>query len=374
MPSPEAASTDFPPLDFVRRRRNAQAGLVAGGIEALVAPISADLQFLTGLALKKGDRPIFLVLPRDGDPALVCPRFERERLAAQFEPLAIQTYTEGEDSFTRLQAILPAQGKVALAEKAWFSEAESLAAALPSATLVSAAPVLGPLRWRKGEPELARLRHAALTWQRVLADVLIGVEPGVRGAQIKEQIVVQLTAAGGSAPSCTVNIGAASALPHGGRSDEPLTKGDVLLIDGGIAWDGYRSDITRTYAFGSPSDEVLTLLETVLAAEAAGIAAVKPGAAAESIDAAARRVISDAGYGAAFTHRVGHGLGLEGKEPPYLAAGNPQLLEPGMVITIEPGIYLPGKFGVRIEDDIVVSESGSEPLSAGVHSVDELFL
>jgi Xaa-Pro dipeptidase len=208
----------------------------------------------------------------------------------------------------------------------------------------------------------------------VVADVLAGVEAGMVAAEIKEQIVAQLTVAGGSAPSCTVNVGAASALPHGGRSDAALMRSDVILIDGGVAWDGYRSDITRTYNFGQPQDALLRLMEIVLAAEAAAIAAVKPGAFAESIDAAARQVITEAGYGAEFTHRVGHGLGLEGKEPPYLAEGNRQALEPGMVITIEPGIYLPGEFGVRIEDDIVVTESGSALLSAPVESVEELIL
>jgi Xaa-Pro aminopeptidase len=343
-------------------------------VDALVVSVSRDLQFLTGIDAKKSERPIFFILPAQGNPALVCPAFERERLATQNNDLEMRCYEDGEEVAPLLVAVLGTARTIAVGEQAWFSEIQTLTEALPAISLVGAEPLIGPLRWCKSEPELFRIARMIRLWQTTLDAVLSQAHPGKRGSELRQEIVSELRARGGKAPSCTVSVGSGTALPHGGGEDQLLGEGQVLWIDGGIAQDGYRSDITRTYVIGGFPTTVRSVMETVLSAQSASIQAVMPGTPAEAIDRAAREVIDDAGFGEAFTHRVGHGLGLGGHEPPYLVVGNRQALECGMVLTIEPGIYLPGRFGVRLEDDILVTDDGAVVMSRRVTDVGELVL
>lgn len=363
----------LPALDYPHRRTLAQALMIAAGIDALVVPISTDLQFLAGFQIKKTERPLLLVLKARSGPLLICPAFEQDRVQALVDDLSFALYAEEESPYEVAAFHLSQTHRVAVSDYAYYAEFRGLVNALPHVEFTTAEGIIAPLRWRKGPPEVERIRQSAADWQAALARLTKEWKRGTQASQIRQRMLAEVVRGGGVEPSCTVSIGPSSALPHGGQ-DAPVEAGQVLLIDGGVSRDGYRSDITRTFTFGAMSPRVREVMQLVLDAQTAAIEAVRPGVPAEAIDAAARSLISRAGYGKAFTHRVGHGLGISGHEPPYLVAGNRQPLESGMVITIEPGVYLPGQFGVRLEDDILVTDSGAECLSVRVSNIDELAL
>ena len=210
---------------------------------------------------------------------------------------------------------------------------------------------------------MARIRRAVAVTQDVFDAAFAGLRPGMRDREVSRGIAEEMRRAGYEGYAL-VQFGALSALPHGHPSGDALREGTVVLIDGGCQVDGYWSDITRTQFFGGPPPaEFARVHRIVRDAQSAAIERVRPGVAAEDIDRAARDVIEQAGFGARFTHRVGHGLGMDGHEPAYLVRGNSQRLEPGFVFTVEPGIYLPDQFGVRIEDDVACGPDGAIVLS-----------
>jgi Xaa-Pro dipeptidase len=218
----------------------------------------------------------------------------------------------------------------------------------------------------KDAAETARMRQAIAISEAALEETIAGVQPGLTERRIVTLLLSAMANAGseGNAFDPIVLGGPNSALPHGIPSDRALQDGDLLLFDFGAASNGYLADITRTFAVGKVDPELVKVYETVLAANQAGIRAAKPGVPAQEVDRAARKVIVDAGYGEYFLHRTGHGLGIDAHEGPYIREGNGQLLEPGMVFTVEPGIYLPGKGGVRIEDDVLVTATGVDVLTS----------
>ena len=227
---------------------------------------------------------------------------------------------------------------------------------------MDAAAVFDGLRAVKTEAEKALLRDAASRMQAAIAATHAKLAAGMTEREAGEIVGAELRRLGVRG-GALVQFGASAALPHGGPGEARLTKGDVVLIDGGCRVNGYTSDITRTVAFGSASDELRKVYAAVDAAQRAAFAAFRAGAIPEDVDRAARRKIEDAGYGAFFTHRLGHGLGMDGHEAPYLVKGNRVPLVAGNVCTLEPGAYLPGKLGVRIEDDAAATADGNEPLS-----------
>ncbi len=363
----------LPALDYPRRRALAQEQMIAAGLDALVVPISTDLQFLAGFQIKKTERPLLLLLQPQGEALLICPAFEQDRVQALAGDVRFALYAEDENPYRITAASLSQPHRVAVSDYAYYAEVRGLMAALPQAEFTTAENIIAPLRWRKGAPEVERIRQSAADWQAALTRLTQEWQRGTQATQIRQRMLAEVVRGGGTDPSCTVSIGASSALPHGGQ-DAPVTEGQVLLIDGGVSRDGYRSDLTRTFVFGALSPQVREIMQLVLDAQTAAIAAIRPGVLAEAVDDAARQVIARAGYGEAFNHRVGHGLGISGHEPPYLVAGNRQPLASGMVITIEPGVYLPGQFGVRIEDDFLVTDDGAECLSVRVRDPEELVL
>jgi Xaa-Pro dipeptidase len=247
-----------------------------------------------------------------------------------------------------------------------FLELRLLEEAMPKAHFVSASDSLAALRMCKDANELAAMRRAVDIAQRGLLAVLPVIKAGVTEKAIAGELTLQLLRAGSDAQfpfSPIVSGGPNSANPHAVPSERPLQNGDLLVIDWGAIYAGYISDLTRTFAIGAVEDELRKIVEIVLQANAAGRAAGRPGVPASAVDQAARQVIEKAGYGQFFTHRTGHGLGMEGHEEPYMRAGNEIPLQPGMTYTVEPGIYLPERNGSRIEDDVVVTENGSESLS-----------
>jgi Xaa-Pro dipeptidase len=243
---------------------------------------------------------------------------------------------------------------VAVGPTTRFFVVEWLRVALPGHNMVHAGPVIEEARLTKDKAELAAMRKACRMTLEVMASVPRIARTGMTELELARKI-------GGG----IVQFGENAAVPHGGPSDRKLRKGDVILVDTGHTADGYWSDLTRTFFFGRKTRDFKEVYEVVERAQKAGIKAVKPGATCQSVDRAARKVIEDAGYGDYFIHRTGHGLGLDIHERPYLVKGNRTRLRPGMTVTIEPGIYLPGRFGVRIEDDVVVTKTGRRVLSSG---------
>jgi Xaa-Pro dipeptidase len=234
-----------------------------------------------------------------------------------------------------------------------------------------AGPLLSQLRVTKDADELARMRRAAAVAEEALAHTLPQVHAGMSEHEVASELLVNLLRSGSQGMSFAplVQSGPNSASPHGATSSRHLESGDLLLIDFGAVVDGYFSDITRTFAIEEMDPELAQVHEIVQAANAAGRAAAGPGVPCEEVDRAARRVIKEAGYGPRFIHRTGHGLGLEVHEPPYIVAGNTRPLETGMTFTVEPGIYLPGRGGIRVEDDVVITPDGAESLTTFERSV-----
>jgi Xaa-Pro dipeptidase len=235
----------------------------------------------------------------------------------------------------------------------------------PDCDLIPADDVMAALRSRKGDDELAQMQRAVTVIETALRSVLSQLQAGMSEREVAGLLMVEIFRAGGDgiAFDPLVVAGPNAASPHLGPSDRPIGRGETVIIDCGAVVGGYASDITRTVALGGLPEEFFEVYQTVARANHAGRAAVRPRIAAEAVDQAARDVIADAGYGEYFIHRTGHGIGLEVHEPPYIVAGNQVSLQPGMTFTVEPGIYLPGRGGVRIEDDVVVTEDGGESLT-----------
>jgi Xaa-Pro dipeptidase len=238
--------------------------------------------------------------------------------------------------------------------------------AAPEANFIAAESVIAALRLRKDSNEIMAMRKAAEIAQNALLTVIPMIKIGVTERQIAAELTLQLLRKGSDSEIPFIPIvsgGPNSANPHATPSDRPLANGDLLVIDWGASFTGYYSDITRTFEIGEVNAEEQRICQYVLEANRAGRDAVCPGVTCNQVDQAARTVIEQSGYGKFFTHRTGHGLGMEGHEEPYIRSGNAFKLETGMTFTIEPGIYLPGRNGVRIEDDVLVTEQGGESLT-----------
>lgn len=347
----------IPQEELSARRDRAAAQLAEHGLDAIVVQPGTNFRYLTGVELERMERLTVLVVTADGDAFLLGPAFEESHLGGLL-PGGYVAWGETDDPYRALAGRLGARRRIGLGPTTWFADAERIGAALDGARLTSAHPVLDGLRVHKTPFELGAIRRAAAACaERIRA------AHGRLAAGVREEAI----AAGfGTGPDTqVVQFGPSSAVPHGEASARRLEPPQALLID---HWapleEGYWGDLTRsTWVGGAPPERYRTVWHVVLEAQLAGIAAIRPGVTCEAVDAAARGVIERAGFGEHFTHRLGHGLGLDTHETPYLVGGNRMELEPGMVVTVEPGIYLEGEFGVRLEEDVVVTESGCELLS-----------
>jgi len=340
-----------------------------GGIALNPGP---TMTYLTGLHFHLMERPTVLVITASGKMALVLPELEAGKLVEM--PIKIEAFTYSDDPETRPEAFSRAAAYVHLAgddvgveaTRMRFLELTYLGDAFPELGFIDASACLAQLRMMKDADELEKMRQAARIAQVALLETLKGVRVGMTEKELANQLIIQLLSAGSDPDlpfSPIVSFGENTANPHSMPTDRALRPGDLLLVDWGASCEGYLSDITRTFTFGDVDPELLKISALVLRANAAGRAAGRPEVEAGAVDRAARAVIVEAGYGDAFIHRTGHGLGLEAHEEPYMFDGNPRVLSPGMTYTIEPGIYLPGKGGVRIEDDVVITETGSDSLT-----------
>ena len=318
-----------------------------------------SIAYLTGFHAEPHERLMALSV-RSGDATLIVPSLEEEKANAQASDAEVVAWRDGEDPYRLVAQALGGSAEMAVEkDHLTLQAAEVVTSRSGASELVDIAPEIRRLRLRKNATEIETLARAAAITDEAFARVLARIRAGLTEIDVAlmfGSVIAELGA--GLSFETLVQSGPNSAMPHLEPSSRRLTRGDLVLLDFGAAVDGYKGDSTRMAVIGEPSARHREIHDVVLGARDAAVAAVRPGVSTGDIDAAARRVIEAAGYGKNFFHRVGHGLGLEAHEDPSLDPGSTTVLEPGIVFTIEPGVYVPGFGGVRIEDDVVVTEDG----------------
>jgi len=337
------------------------------GVDLLVIGPSSDFRYFTGHAPRLSERLTALIIPREGEATITVPRLEAPLLAHLSDRFAMAIWDKTERPTERIAAMGREAGvrAVAVNDQFWSVFLLQLEELLPSASFQSASTIMTRMRVVKDPAEIALLREAArrtdAAWEEFCATVRL---TGRTEREVAADLQALMAKQGfPTLAFCAVASGPNAASPHHETSDRVIQPGDPVVIDFGGEYEGYYSDITRTPVAGEPHPEFVKIYEIVKQAQQAAFETIRPGVACQDVDRAARKIISDAGYGEYFIHRVGHGLGLEIHEPPYLVEGNTQPLEAGMVTSDEPGIYIPGKWGVRIEDAVLVTEDGAERLN-----------
>ncbi|HNP88516.1 MAG TPA: Xaa-Pro peptidase family protein [Kouleothrix sp.] len=370
--------------DYTARLQRVQALMAAQGVDLLFLQRSANLHYLTGIAREEQNFGNTMypgewltgawVVPGRA-PILTIPRM----LAAFHLDIAgydVRVLPDAGDPAVLARDVLdalgvPAAAAIALDDRAWAETLLGIQALRPAARFVSAAPIMRPLRLIKDEDELAIMRHAGAITEAAFADVLPRLRHGMTTLDLITEVNYQLKRHGSTAPSFVTafyNMGANFPFDFHNREETQLLPLDApvsVSFDFGAVYDGYCYDFGRSVFFGDPGATYRRVYELVMGAQAAGIAALRAGNTCEQADAAARAVIADAGYGEAFRHRLGHGIGMDVHEPPFLTAGDTTVLQPGMCFTVEPSIFIPHQLGCRVEDVVVVREQGGEPLTTG---------
>jgi Xaa-Pro dipeptidase len=373
--------------DERRARLERARGLMGEhGLDALMLTGGTSLVYYTNVRWGLSERLLAVVVPVRGEPFVVCPAFEEDRAREQLaegplgpDGVEVLTWHEDDDPYRLVADGLAtrglAAGRIGMEETVRFVFADGVARAAPAATVVSGTAVTAGCRGRKDAHEVALMRHASAVTLRAYEAVYRALAEGMTQARVAELVAIAHTRLGYPG-GAGVQIGEYSALPHGSATPQVVREGTVLLIDGGCGVEGYRSDISRTWVLGQPTGRMREVFAVVHRAQTAALEAARPGIPCEAVDAAARRVIDAAGFGpdyTHFTHRVGHGIGMDGHEWPYLVRGNMLPLAPGMTFSDEPGIYLPGEFGVRLEDEMIITETGAELLTPQSPSLEEPF-
>ncbi|MBI5842531.1 MAG: aminopeptidase P family protein [Chloroflexi bacterium] len=348
------------------------ASLRTSSLDAVVLNPGPTLKYLTNLNFHLMERPVVLFIAPGRDPVIVLPELEMPKV--DLFPYKVQAFAYGEipsewdNAFRSAAQALGLDGKRIGVEPRQMRllEFRHVKAGAPEADYPDAADILAGLRLRKDKAEVDAMRHAVKIAQDALTATIPLIKIGMTEKELSGELVMQLLRHG-SEPEMPfapiVSGGPNSANPHASPTERKLQAGDLLVVDWGAAYDSYISDLTRTFAVGEVDAEYAKIHKIVQEANAAGRAAAQPGVPCANVDKAAREVIEKSGYGAYFTHRTGHGIGMEGHEDPYMRGDNMQILEPGMAFTVEPGIYLPNRNGVRIEDNVVITEDGADCLS-----------
>ncbi|CAN5627316.1 Xaa-Pro peptidase family protein [soil metagenome] len=343
------------------RQRRLRAVLSAAGVDAAIVPPSGDLVYLTGIDLHLSERLTLLVVPAEGAPTLVLPKFEADRIPPD---LATSTWLEDDDPLPVLLAALPAGARtLAFGERVAASNLLGVGEALPETRLLALERVTGGVRAVKDDVELAALRGAAAATDRAFATFLESPLEGTTEAEAAARLALSLRGEGLATPFASCAAGANAASPHHASGTHVIARGEGVLFDFGGRFEGYLSDVSRTVVVGEASLRLREVHAAVARAQAAGLAVLRAGVRLGDVDAAARSSLARDGLAEAFTHRLGHGLGLEIHEPPYLTGGNDALAQAGHVVTVEPGVYLTGELGVRIEDDVLVTDDAHEVLT-----------
>ncbi len=342
------------------------------GWQAVLVSAGTDLRYLTGFNAHPSERLTCLVVPAEGEPLLVVPELEAPMVNAVGATIALRPWAETENPFAVVAGhLVGAPATIGIGNRMWAEHALQLGAATQG-KLELAGRLMAQLRMRKDEAEIAALLQAGQAIDRVHARMGEWLRPGrterAVGADIAEAIVAE---GHESAEFTIVGSGPNGASPHHDLSDRVIEIGDVVVVDiGGVNEAGYYSDSTRTYvAGGRVGSEITDFYAVLQAAQEAACLVVKPGVSAQEVDATARQIIGAAGYGANFIHRTGHGIGLDVHEDPYIVSGNTIALEPGMAFSIEPGIYIPGRHGARIEDIVICTADGVQRLNNGTRDL-----
>lgn len=355
------------------RQAMLQSLVVENKFVAVALNPGPDLSFITGLDFHLMERPVVAIFPAKGSPLLVLPELEQAKVADLDYSLTSYFYNEDQSSWSSVfkKALNQAElknGKLAVIPRHLrLLELSYLEDACPDLEIVSGQEIFKQMRMIKAEDEISIMAEASRIAECALSCIISAIKIGITEKELAAKLVNRLFYEG-SDPNLPffpiVSFGENSANPHATPTDRKLRLGDLVLIDWGASHQGYYSDITRTFVIGDADPELEQIAQFVLEANTAARAAVKPGVPTSEVDQAARQVIEQAGYGEFFIHRTGHGLGREIHEEPYISQFDKTVLEPGMTFTIEPGIYLPGRGGVRIEDDVLVTDEGCRSLTA----------
>lgn len=376
--SPEARASRITRMASVRER------METVGVDALLLSHGADLPWLTGYEAMPLERLTVLVLPLVGDPTLVVPGLEAPRVARADDLFAIRPWSDDEDPIAITVSLLESgpggtsRRRVAISDRAWATSVLALQAHLPGRTWQLASSVTSPVRAVKDPSEVAALRAAAAAADRVASVLQSGgiALVGRTEAEVSAEIGSLLLQEGHHRVNfAIVGSGPNAASPHHDAGARVIQRGETVVCDFGGTYSldgevGYCSDITRTVVTGEPTTEVRNCYDALQSAQEAAVAAARAGVTAEHVDSVARGIITEAGYGEQFVHRTGHGIGIEAHEDPYLVSGNREVLVPGHAFSVEPGIYLPGRFGMRLEDIVIIDDDGApDPLNNIDHSL-----
>ena len=367
------------------RQQRARKLMSENALDAIVLMSGTSLNYFTGIRWWGGERLFALVLPAKGAAFYVCPAFEEDRAREEIanapdgERPDVRTWQEDESPYQRLAQGLKERGirsgKLGIEETVRFFFADGIAQAAPQVALVSATPVTAGCRMIKSAREIALMRLACQVTLSAYEAVYHALREGMTQQQV-EDLIAAAYGQLGFPGEASVEVGEYSAFPHGSSTPQIIREGSIVMIDDGCTVEGYQSDITRTFVLGKASDKMKTVFDIVHRAQAAALAAARPGVESGAVDAAARKVITDAGYGPDykyFTHRLGHGMGMDGHEWPYLVRGNATKLAPNITTSDEPGIYIRGEFGIRLEDDMHITEDGAELFTPQSLSLEDPF-
>jgi Xaa-Pro aminopeptidase len=342
-------------------------------IDTLLLSMGADLPWLTGYTAMPLERLTMLILPLESEAVLVLPQLEAPRVEPQPELFSLRPWAETEDPVEIVTGVVGrSRRRLAIGDRTWASFLLALQRDLPRSTWMSASSVISPLRAIKDDDEVAALRRASAAADRVATALLTGEIPliGRTEAEVSRELGDRLIDEGHhSVNFAIVGSGPNSASPHHDPGPRRIEAGEAVVCDFGGSMDGYCSDITRTIFTGDPPTEFRDLYAVLAGAQAAAVDAARVGTPCQDVDGVARDMIADAGYGPHFIHRTGHGIGLEEHEDPYLVSGNRERLAPGHAFSVEPGIYLAGRWGARIEDIVVATDAGPDPLNRADHAL-----
>jgi Xaa-Pro aminopeptidase len=332
-------------------------------VDAVLLSVGADLPYLTGYEAMPLERLTMLVLPRRGDAHLVVARLEAPRVEPRPE-FEIVAWDEPGDPIALVAGMVGRQQRIAIGDQTWAGFVLDLQAALPNAQFGRASAIVGPVRAAKDADEVAALRAAGAAGDQVATDMRARPFAGRTEIDVHRELVDRMLELGHQRANFAI-VGAAdhAASPHHEPGSRVIADGDVVLCDFGGTMNGYCSDITRMFHVGAPPPAVADAYAVLTEAQEAAVRAARVGTPCEEVDAAARSIIAAAGFGDDFIHRTGHGIGVEAHEDPYIVAGNTALLAPGNAFSIEPGIYLAGRFGLRLEDIVVATEAGPDRLN-----------
>ena len=369
----------------LQRQERARQLMGENSLDAIVLMAGTSLNYFTGIRWWGGERLFAFVLPAKGEAFYVCPAFEEGRAqeqiakAPQGEHADVRTWQEHENPYQLLARGLKdrglANGRIGIEETVRFFFADGIAKAATQASMTSATPVTAGCRMIKSAHEVALMRLASDVTLSVYEAVYRALQEGMTQQQV-EQLIGAAYERIGFPGDASVEVGEYSAFPHGSTKPQIIREGSIVMIDDGCTVEGYQSDITRTFVLGKASSKMKQVFDIVHRAQSAALAAARPGVECGAIDTAARKVITDAGYGPDykyFAHRLGHGLGMDGHEWPYLVRGNTTKLRANMTTSNEPGIYLRGEFGVRLEDDMHITENGAELFTPQSPSLEDPF-